>query len=279
MRCSEASLAAGETLAGTATRAERWLLLEVRSTWGRDVLPESDLPEPVKEHLSRWLAGTPNARVLFVRRPKRWGAATIVAFAVSTAEGGGEAGRLELGAYEDLLDADLGRDGEPVEYPLFLVCTHGRRDACCSRNGVPLYDALRGLVPEDALWQSSHQGGHRFAANLLALPAGISLGRVAAGEAAAVVSALRLGRIPLAHFRGRTFYAPAAQTAEIAVRERFGLTGFADLALEREQAGLVTFAVRGHGSVDVVVEEQPGPPVPQSCGAEPESTSRYSVRW
>ncbi len=47
----------------------------------------------------------------------------------------------------------------------FLSAFTGRRDRCCARLGVPLFDALAPHVDADRLWQSSHHGGHRFAAN------------------------------------------------------------------------------------------------------------------
>ena len=41
--CSELSLEAGIPLAGTTTRAERWLLVEHDGPWGRDAVPDSEL--------------------------------------------------------------------------------------------------------------------------------------------------------------------------------------------------------------------------------------------
>ena len=88
--------------------------------------------------------------------------------------------RLRLRSYDELLAVDLGADGEPVVDPLVLVCGHGRRDACCARLGRPLYDALLPELAAESLWLSSHQGGHRFAPNLLWLPDGLLFGRVEA---------------------------------------------------------------------------------------------------
>ncbi len=57
-----------------------------------------------------------------------------------------------------------------------------RRLLCAAR-----HRGLRARSPSssapDELWLSSHQGGHRFAANVLVLPAGIQLGRVAPEDA------------------------------------------------------------------------------------------------
>jgi len=53
-----------------------------------------------------------------------------------------------------------------------LVCTHGRRDACCGSFGTRLASALPGLGATVSVWRTSHTGGHRFAPTALLLPEG-----------------------------------------------------------------------------------------------------------
>lgn len=53
-----------------------------------------------------------------------------------------------------------------------LVCTHGRRDACCGTLGTRLAVALPGLGAGVQVWRTSHTGGHRFAPTALLLPEG-----------------------------------------------------------------------------------------------------------
>lgn len=269
MSCSELSLAAGEPLPGTATVTGSWLLVEVRGAWGRDAVEDSPLPDDVRETLQAF-AG----RALLVRRPGRRRSVTVVR-AVS-AEDGGHALRLELERLEDLPDAALD-EGVPVGGPIVLVCAHGRRDACCARLGVPLYEALAAHLPSASLWQSSHLGGHRFAPNVVALPAGVQLGRVAVAEAAGVATSLLAGRIPLDHYRGRTLYPAPVQAAEVALRRLLGLDGLGDLRLLAHEDGVVRFAAAGHERV-VHVDEKEGPAVPASCGAEPEPTRVWRTR-
>ena len=94
--------------------------------------------------------------------------------------------------------------------PLVLVCGHGTRDACCALRGTAVYAALAPITSAtDELWISSHQGGHRFAANVLVLPAGIQLGRVTPESAPHVVARALAGRIELEHYRGRIAYSGA----------------------------------------------------------------------
>jgi hypothetical protein len=270
--CAETSAAAGEALAGTATQAVHWLVVEQRGAWGRDAVADTELPEAVAGMLASF-----DGRVLLVRRPDRRGPETVV-FHAETTEAGGTLTRLTLPGADALTDVVVAREGERLAGPLLLVCAHGRRDPCCARLGLPVFDALAPHVDPALLWQSSHHGGHRFAANLLALPAGVQLGRVTPVEAPDVASLLGEGRIPLDLYRGRTAYPVRVQAAEVAVRRRLGLDGVAELTLAGERGGGITFTHTG-GEVTVRVEERPGPALPASCGAEPEETVRYVISF
>jgi hypothetical protein len=84
--------------------------------------------------------------------------------------------------------------GLPVPDPLLLVCAHGRRDVCCARLGGPLARRLARTWPA-GVWETTHVGGHRFAANLVILPHGLYYGPVAGSAAeAAVLAYQRRGR-------------------------------------------------------------------------------------
>jgi hypothetical protein len=112
----------------------------------------------------------------------------------------------------------------------YLVCTNGARDPCCAIRGPAVAQALERVRPGQ-VFECSHLGGHRFAANLLVLPDGLCFGRLDAHAALALVDELDAGRLPLDHLRGRTSYEPQQQAAEILVRRELGLTGLGDLRL------------------------------------------------
>lgn len=261
--CSASSLAVGELLAGTATQARRWLLVEVAGPWARDV-DETELPAPVRRVVDGF-----DGRVQMLRRPDRRNGERIV-FVAESDETGGTLRRLHS------LDDPGG--GDPVAEPLVLVCCHGRRDPCCARLGTPVFDALRGHVADGALWQTSHVGGHRFAANVLVLPAGILLGRVSAADSARVAAELTAGRIPVEHYRGRTIHTPEVQAADAAVRRHFGLAGLADVSVVCVEEANVRLATPA-GQIDAVVETGVGLPLRESCGKDPAASVRYIVRW
>lgn len=113
----------------------------------------------------------------------------------------------------DVLDAIGGAVGRPVGNPLYLVCTHGRHDACCAVRGRPVAAALAGQHP-DRTWECSHVGGDRFAANLVILPHGFYYGHVPASEAVALVRAHDAGVVEPRWLRGRSSVPPAVQAAQ-----------------------------------------------------------------
>jgi hypothetical protein len=262
--CSDSSRAAGEPLAGSATRVDRWLLVEVAGRWGRDV-DETELPPDLRAVTDGF-----GGRVQLIRRPDRRRGESLLFVAESDAHGG-SLWRVRADG------AVLTRAGS-VSEQLVLVCCHGRRDPCCARLGTPVFDALGDHVPGSALWQTSHVGGHRFAANVVVLPAGILLGRVGAAEAAYVAAELAARRIPLDHYRGRTVDAPESQAAEASVRKRLGLAGFGEVSVIATQDRRVLLATPD-GELEATVEVEEGPPVIESCGKDPALSTRYVVHW
>ena len=52
LRCAADSAARGEPLIGTASRVQRWLVVEQWGSWGRDALAESKMPSAVAAPLA-----------------------------------------------------------------------------------------------------------------------------------------------------------------------------------------------------------------------------------
>jgi hypothetical protein len=110
----------------------------------------------------------------------------------------------------------------------YLVCTNGARDPCCAIRGPAVAQALERTLPGQ-VYECSHLGGHRFAANVLVLPDALCFGRLDARTAVALAAALEASRLPLDHLRGRTTLQPEQQAAEILVRRALDLTGLDDV--------------------------------------------------
>jgi hypothetical protein len=265
-RCADLSEAAREQISATATNALNWLLVEVRGTWPRDVSDLGAFDAESRMAMTRWLAETPSSRLLFIRRP---GGAReyLTAFVVHAAEHESLVRRF---AVRDSDAFDPARGGDDVSSSLVLVCGHGTRDACCALRGSAVFGALRETAPPEDLWLSSHQGGHRFAANVLVFPVGIQLGRVTPADAADVVGEALRGRIALEHYRGRVAYTAREQAAERAVREARGLVRAKDVMLVGDDGTSVTFRDPDGNALRAIPREIAGPAVPASCGAEPE---------
>ena len=227
-RCSDLAAGLDEPMAGTADHRERWLLVEDGSAWGdhavRDVLGR-ELEAAAKER---------RMRLLLVRRREAAGAedgAGRQAFLADLASGR-IARRLISEPFElhALLDAPLETFGAVSTEPMLLVCTNGRRDACCALRG----RALMGTLAADhaaRTWECTHLGGHRFAGNLVCLPHGFLYGRVAPDDGPRLADAYLRGEVDPALLRGRSTWPEAAQVAEIALRFALGLSAVDGVAL------------------------------------------------
>ena len=259
--CSELSRGAGERSAGTASTGAVWFLLEYPHGWGRKAFEESALPPEVKQFFKDAMARIKHSRLLFIKTDRGRADARMNLFVVRCRERSPFAVRLRLEKYFDALKYDLaeiasGRDlqgGELCDGPLFLVCTHGRRDKCCAKFGVPLYNALREHADE-RVWQSSHVGGDRFAGNLVCFPHGLFYAHATPEAGRRVADAYRAGRVVTEGFRGRACYSHHTQAAEAFVREEAGVSGVEDLHflsahVEGPDAWRVRFEERANRSV------------------------------
>jgi hypothetical protein len=227
-RCSGEALERGDSPIATAPPAQRWLLVEQPGPWGREALTQSRFDTEVAPRLAH-RARVENVRLLLIRRPggrladsgRRWG--------VVDARPGAE--RLTWAVRDsdaDLLDAPWdGSVGEPSTDPVYLVCAHGGHDTCCALRGRPLARSLP-AGGADSVWECSHLGGDRFAANVLVLPYGLYYGQVP-GDGGEIVAAQRRGEVALEWLRGRAGMPPAAQAAQHLARTELGLLGIGAL--------------------------------------------------
>ena len=261
--CADLSRENGEPLSATASRIDRWFLIEYRGLWTRDALLGSGLSDQVKARLRQQVAAHPRSRLLFLRRPDRRGRPDLLAYVADAREGSESLRRIELTGHEDLRELDLLDEstGARLDDPLFLVCTHGKHDPCCARYGRPLYEALRDELDPEWVWQTTHVGGDRFAANLVCLPHGVYYGRADRGDAVAIVDEHLAGRILLERYRGRSCYAFPVQAAERELRSATGRTGIGDLFFQgarREGPTLIVSFAAGSELHELEVEEEHG---------------------
>lgn len=262
--CARAAMERSETIFATASGVRRWLLVEVRGSWGHDAPIDSDLGDFVDR---AWLAANKERgiRTLTVRRNLQRGATKstgsgpdedsprVDLIYVDPSQPGGRAGRAWHLCVDNLADvpeatanlpgvshSDQPDGWIPWNDPLTLVCTNGRHDSCCATFGRPLIRHLRESRWADTAWESSHVGGDRFAANIVLLPDSLYFGRCDPDSADAVLEAHANGRIHLPNYRGRSTLGFTQQAAEYFVRTEVGLDGLSDVGavhrLERSDA-------------------------------------------
>ncbi|WP_323791669.1 sucrase ferredoxin [Nocardioides sp.] len=268
LRCSLASEDDAEPIAGTAPTESEWLFVEDAGPW----------PAKATKHLAEHVARlAPGGRAQLIRRHGGGSGPGVRVF------------RASLGATPSVSEvvlrdyADLGgvatTDFTPYGGPLWLVCTNGRRDVCCAERGRPVAAALAARWPEGT-WETTHLGGHRFAATLLALPHAVALGRLDAFTAVEACTDLEAGRLPLDVTRGRAGWPGAAQWADLSLRDESGWTGLGDVDLlhvEKEPAARAVRLSTPDGPQTVRVVSEPGGERLASCGdALPKTTSTFA---
>jgi len=240
-RCALQAGLRGDPMLGTAFPASRLLLVEQPGPWGRTGLLDSRFDRVAAHRLIARL-DPEHIRVVAIRRPGRTVVSGLRRWAVVDCRPGRE--RLVWGRFDDdrdlseldvraILDAgaaepadDDSTDGDSTDdtAPLFAVCAHGTHDVCCAIRGRPVAAALERVRP-GRVWECSHVGGDRFAANVLVLPSGLLYGRVVATAAQALVDVAERGAVLEQHLRGRVGFPPDVQAAiALAHRERPRLT-------------------------------------------------------
>lgn len=242
---------------GTAFPASRLLLVEQPGPWGRAGLRDSHFDHATAAALEA-RAQAADVRVLAIRRPGRTPPDAIRSWAFADCRPGRES--LRWGRYHDdaqLLGVPLdGSAGVADEAPIYLACAHGKHDACCAVRGRPMAAALARERPE-RVWECSHVGGDRFAANVLVLPTGLLYGQVLPFAAREFVETTERGDVVGALLRGRVGLKPVAQAAlafayeHLAVRQATALTA---VSVRGTGEGEALVRIRTpHGLVDVTV--------------------------
>ncbi len=245
--CSEDCLAGGEPLAGTAAEARFFAAISwPKPLWHHDKAALSEgLPEPVR-------ALEPQARAaghkLQLRLFQRAGAPSTSAVEVVCVDfrtrRSAQHREVPAAHAARLVSAFLAGDASapPLDSALALVCTDGKHDACCGKLGRSLLAAMRADGRVEAA-EVSHLGGHRLAANCLALPSGRLYGRVGALDAPALAESIRHDRVYLRCYRGQSGLSELEQVAEAAARARQSGAGPIELgAPESDGSGAVVKA-------------------------------------
>lgn len=228
--CSDVSRDLNEAMAGTAPETRTWLLLEVNAEWRKHATTDNDLPPHVMAWLNAAQQILDQPRLVFIRQRQATRSLGQVSFYVAISSGlHPRLYRFHLDSYDELLSINLNAllEGKRSSQPhldrgmLYLVCTNGKRDRACARDGVSYHQALS-EVAGDRCWQASHIGGHRFAPTGVLLPYGIYLGRLDLLDPVTLTESVAKGQLPPQVYRGRASQRPEVQVAEALLGERLG---------------------------------------------------------
>jgi len=241
----------------TASRVRGWLLIEVRGSWGEDAIHSSALGQHVPPHWKDELQRR-HIRAVCIRAKRRSGTEGVRLFACAARRPGDGRAPLWRRDVESLAEVvgvaeDLHVDRAPDDHwersdaRVALVCTNGRHDQCCANRGRPVLRALEGSPWSDEVWECSHIGGDRFAANVVVLPDSLYFGRVESDSVASLFTTLDEGKLDLAFFRGRTSFSLAEQAAEYFLRRELGVDAV---------NGIVISATPADGSIEARVGDR-----------------------
>jgi hypothetical protein len=249
------------------------LLVEHPGPWGEEI-DATAMPAPIASAIGR--ARRHGVRPQLIRAPRRRRATPPLQVYAGFSGTGGESAWLEgreLEDPEELADLDLAAVaagwppgfGVPVTGPVLLVCTHGKHNACCARVGAPLARFLHERFGD--VWETTHVGGDRYAANLVCLPHGLYYGDMDEDRAMTAAEEYRRGRVVLEGYRGRVGLPEPVQAAEHFVRVRSGVLGIEDVIVE-SMAGGTAYVRAGHARYRLRVQAKPMGACGPGCGED-----------
>lgn len=276
-RCADASRTRGESPLGSALPSKAWLLLEYTGAWSYDAWPGLCDDEEVAATVKKWRMES-QGRVQLLRRPGRKGSRGEPPFHWKYVGPTGAWHGLwttieEVGTIVD--SVNVGRVPEHAlpgfGDPIVAVCAHSKHDLCCAVRGRSVASLLAAQWP-DHVWETSHLGGDRFAANALMLPDGLMLGHLDDDNAVEAVHSAGEGRPLPGTFRGVTGVSPAQQAAIAYALEDDKSAALKDVVVDdcREgEAGewMVTLTVRGVKKT-IAVRVTSSEPQRNSCSHE-----------
>lgn len=292
--CSDWARACDAALAGTAPLASAYLLVDYAGPWPAQAFADN-VTDPAAGRDIADRCASADVRPLFIRRPGSPYTAGQREFQWAYVDAlTGTAHWHEPATLRAIADAPwpdrTSPTARPRQDPIYLVCTHGRRDQCCATRGRPVAAEFQRLRPEQT-WECSHVGGHRLAGVVVALPRGEIYGRVDPSHAAAIVTATERGEVHLPLLRGSSSDEPVVQAAKIAAMRWAGLIRPDALHVaECEQIGERNWKVllgapdgsgapHGTGATwSIIVDQRVVEPAPASCGKSATETLEWQAR-
>lgn len=216
--CSTASRYFKEQINGTAANSAVFILIEYASPFPEKII-EANLD---KEWLRKvqLLAKSYKGKVLLVRSKTSKTKDCKISFIDCN-----KPGYFTIAATsETYTSIDIARhitapQTEWLNDPFFLVCTNGKKDKCCAKFGLPVFRFFESLNTDVPVWECSHVGGDRFAANVVAMPYGIYYGHVKVEDVGHIIVRTLLKKIYKDNYRGLSRRSFFEQSIECYIRD------------------------------------------------------------
>lgn len=219
---------------GTVPPIDRLLLLEYNEPWSDHPIEQNNLPVEVNHFLRECLDQSIFSRIFFIRNNKSI-KGVVNLFTVNNRQVDPFVRHFVLREHSDLLEIDINACFEEAhphfDKDIFLVCTNGKTDKCCSKFGLPVYKMLTSM--DDQVWQCTHITGCRFAPNVVHLPYVHYYGHLSIDELFPLHQAVKQKVIYAPKYRGRTCYTHEEQAAEYFLRKDLDDYRFDQLILDQ----------------------------------------------
>ena len=220
--CSVLTQQFGEPLAGTAPYAEHFVFISwPKKYWQYEALEaKGGFPQGLKKWMKEQSKVNGKISILLVSRaglghykadifiyPGKWCYSNVLPEEIPTV--------LESHFRNDTASSfSAGK----FEHDQIFICTHGRHDKCCAKFGQELADKMRYHVLRQKVavevWESSHLGGHRFAATMIDFPTGRAYGRLRPEAIPNFLESRKQGLVYGSAYRGSVFLTDLEQVAE-----------------------------------------------------------------
>jgi hypothetical protein len=218
--CSLTSIKSDENIFATASYFTKLLLVEYNSPWSENPLISNLLPEEVNNFLLQFKKKSNSNRVLFIKNKKKANQ-QINIFAINNLQDLPYTNHFILKDYNQLLefseqDLFFIKGEKTLSDLIYLVCTNGKKDKCCSKFGVPIFKQLSQTTSN--VWECTHVGGDRFAPNVVVLPYCIFYGALSIEDLPTLVELTKDQKVLLSKYRGRSCNSLIEQAAEYFLR-------------------------------------------------------------
>jgi hypothetical protein len=253
MKCSTNSRHNQEQWVGSASPAQVWIALSHPKPWGASALASIAIGDQNRKHLTTIFSIYADSRIQIITQNN---SSEIVLFFAVAFEHDQRLYRIPLANYDCIRDLNWQDiiDNKPAyqKYisptPIYLICTNDQHDPCCGKWGQALFDQSQST---ENLWQCSHLGGDRFAANVVSLPAGNYYRQVDSDALKSIIESEKQNTLYVDRFAGRSCYDRITQVAFHHLLRTYPQTGINDWSLVgKEEKVTLRFSIGFLGKND-----------------------------